>query len=247
MRRSAGAPRAAVVDVLDWAARERSRRGAAEARWDLIVANLFLHHFEGAALAALLAAIDRAHRALLRLRAAPRAARARRQPSGRRARRQRGDARGRGAQRARRFSRTTSCRRCGPVHAGDWRLREYTAGLFSHCLRAERRSARVAGRAGATSRSRRADDGERAMNARCTRAGPRRRRGDRRRRPGRQLRGDPAGARRLVGRAGREAALPAPQGLRRVHRGEQPAAARCARRRRRGRLRRPARRCVASR
>ena len=49
------------------------------------------------------------------------------------------------------------------------------------------------------------------------------RRHDRRRRPGRRQRGDPAGACRLVGRAGREAALPAPQGLRRVHRREQPA------------------------
>ena len=38
-------------------------------------------------------------------------------------------------------------------------------------------------------------------------------------------RGDPAGARRLGRCTGREATLPAPQGLRRMHRREQPAAA----------------------
>jgi hypothetical protein len=42
-----------VADVLGWAARER----AAAARWDLISANLFLHHFQGGPLAALLAAV----------------------------------------------------------------------------------------------------------------------------------------------------------------------------------------------
>lgn len=36
------------VDALDWAAQPDA------ARWDLVVANLFLHHFEGAALVALL-------------------------------------------------------------------------------------------------------------------------------------------------------------------------------------------------
>jgi len=42
-----------VVDVLDWAARPPD----APPPWDLIVANLFLHHFEGPQLASLLAAI----------------------------------------------------------------------------------------------------------------------------------------------------------------------------------------------
>jgi hypothetical protein len=44
-----------VIDVLDWSAAQH-RDGATE-RWDLIIANLFLHHFEGAPLAALLGAI----------------------------------------------------------------------------------------------------------------------------------------------------------------------------------------------
>lgn len=44
------AAESAVMDVLQWAA-------GASIRWDLIVANLFLHHFEGAQLAALLRAI----------------------------------------------------------------------------------------------------------------------------------------------------------------------------------------------
>jgi hypothetical protein len=48
-----------VVDALDWAGASSDDRlevnGAA--RWDLIVANLFLHHFEGAQLGALLGAV----------------------------------------------------------------------------------------------------------------------------------------------------------------------------------------------
>ena len=44
-----------VVDVLAWAA----ETGDATARCDIVVANLFLHHFEGAELAALLAAVAR--------------------------------------------------------------------------------------------------------------------------------------------------------------------------------------------
>jgi hypothetical protein len=43
-----------VVDALDWA---RSSSSNQTARWDLIIANLFLHHFEGAQLAALLGAV----------------------------------------------------------------------------------------------------------------------------------------------------------------------------------------------
>ena len=58
---------AEVGDALDWAARVHAetdaqpdaRRHAPQAapRWDLIVANLFLHHFKGAELTALLAAV----------------------------------------------------------------------------------------------------------------------------------------------------------------------------------------------
>ena len=48
-----------VSDVFDWAARGEYSRGATgAARWDVIVSNLFLHHFEGRQLHSLLAAIE---------------------------------------------------------------------------------------------------------------------------------------------------------------------------------------------
>ena len=48
-----------VVDALDWAGSSSGSRprGNQTARWDLIIANLFLHHFEGAQLGALLGAV----------------------------------------------------------------------------------------------------------------------------------------------------------------------------------------------
>lgn len=46
-----------VGDVLDWAARDTDTRPNAPARWDLVVANLFLHHFEGEQLVRLVQAI----------------------------------------------------------------------------------------------------------------------------------------------------------------------------------------------
>lgn len=50
---------ARVVDALEWAGASTSDRldGSRTARWDLIVANLFMHHFEGAQLEALLDAV----------------------------------------------------------------------------------------------------------------------------------------------------------------------------------------------
>jgi hypothetical protein len=50
---------AEVGDALDWATRAKAERLAPQAtsRWDLIVANLFLHHFKSAELAMLLAAV----------------------------------------------------------------------------------------------------------------------------------------------------------------------------------------------
>ncbi|CAM3652479.1 hypothetical protein [Polaromonas hydrogenivorans] len=47
-----------VMDVFDWASSRESERSGHVAYWDVIVANLFLHHFEGPQLAALLAAIE---------------------------------------------------------------------------------------------------------------------------------------------------------------------------------------------
>ena len=49
-----------VADVIDWAA-----RGDSEPRWDVVVANLFLHHFEGDALRKILAACARRADALV--------------------------------------------------------------------------------------------------------------------------------------------------------------------------------------
>ncbi len=50
---------AAVDDALDWARRANDERSSGQTapRFDLIVANLFLHHFQGAELAMLLAAV----------------------------------------------------------------------------------------------------------------------------------------------------------------------------------------------
>jgi hypothetical protein len=47
-----------VVDVFDWASNQSPAVREPSARWDVIVANLFLHHFEGPELATLLAAIE---------------------------------------------------------------------------------------------------------------------------------------------------------------------------------------------
>jgi hypothetical protein len=125
--------------------RERSRRKEqAEARWDLIVTTLFLHHFEGVAFKRLLAAIER--RAVRFFACEPRRA-----PLALVGSHLVGAL---GANAVTREDAVLSVRagfrddelsRLWPGPPGDWRLREYTAGLFSHCLRAERRSARVAG------------------------------------------------------------------------------------------------------
>ena len=126
-----------VADVLDWAARDTDTPPNARARWDLVVANLFLHHFEGEELARLLQALAlKSNRVLA---CEPR--------------------RGRlalvgshltgliGANAVTREDAVLS------VHAGfngnelsalwpepaeHWRLQERAAGLFSHCFCAER-------------------------------------------------------------------------------------------------------------
>ena len=51
------AARSSVMDVLDWARGVTESSPGATARWDVVIANLFLHHFEGAELARVLAAI----------------------------------------------------------------------------------------------------------------------------------------------------------------------------------------------
>lgn len=128
-----------VIDVLDWAANtpERALASGAPAHWDLIVSNLFLHHFEGAPLAALLDAM--AARGAHLVACEPR--------------------RGWvallgshlvgliGANAVTRQDAVLSVRAgfrdkelvtLWPTQAHPWQLQEYRAGLFSHCFRAER-------------------------------------------------------------------------------------------------------------
>ena len=115
----------------------RSATGDAPAGWDLIVAHLFLHHFEGVRLAALLGAIAARSDAFFAC-----------EP--RRARLALAASHLVGALGANAVTREDAVL---SVHAGfragelaalwpaprsDWRLHEYPAGLFSHCLRAQR-------------------------------------------------------------------------------------------------------------
>ncbi len=127
------------ADVADWAGTANSSLTDAP-HWDLIIANLFMHHFEGASMASLLAAIaqrcDRffacePRRAWLAL----------------------ASSRLVGAIGANSVTRQDAVL---SVHAGfrdhelsalwpgraaDWAVEEYSAGLFSHCFRARRRAA----------------------------------------------------------------------------------------------------------
>ena len=82
----------------------RARADAAP-RWDLVIANLFLHHFDGAELAPVLGAIAASTDEFIACEPRRGWLRARGQSPGRRARRQRGDAHRRGAERARGISR----------------------------------------------------------------------------------------------------------------------------------------------
>ena len=128
-----------VTDVAEWAG-AATRPQAAEPHWDLIVANLFMHHFEGAPLASLLAAIARRcdrffacepQRAWLALAGSHLVGAI-------------------GANAVTRQDavlsvhagfRATELSALWPGRAADWTLREYSAGLFSHCFHAERRAA----------------------------------------------------------------------------------------------------------
>lgn len=128
-----------VVDVFDWAAdlQAASPKRAAGSRWDLVVANLFLHHFEFGKLAGLLQTVARRtdcffacepRRSGLVLAAS--------QVIG-----------------AIGVNAVTRNDAVLSVHAGftgselsaawpeqgeRWALQEYSAGLFSHCFRAQR-------------------------------------------------------------------------------------------------------------
>jgi hypothetical protein len=127
-----------VGDVLDWAAGSTDQPGkAAMAPWDLIVANLFLHHFEGAQLALILAAIANKSRRFF-------ACEPRRDWLALAASHMIGAI---GANHVTREDSVLSVHAgfngdeltaLWPPHGGPWQVQEYSAGLFSHCFRAER-------------------------------------------------------------------------------------------------------------
>jgi len=125
-----------VMDVMDWAA-EDSASASKRERWDVIVANLFLHHFEGAQLRALMNMMaERCNRVFA---CEPR--------------RSRFALSGShligvlGANAVTREDAVLSVHagfcdheltRVWPQDGDSWRTQEYSAGFFSHCFRAER-------------------------------------------------------------------------------------------------------------
>ncbi|MEP7058589.1 MAG: hypothetical protein ABI809_12540 [Caldimonas sp.] len=137
---------AQVADVLDWVAAPSvaAPHGDAAPHWDLIVANLFLHHFEGAQLAALIGAI--AARGDRFVACEPRRSALALGGSGL--------VGALGANAVTREDAVLSVRagfRDAELAAlwpgaDEWRIHEGAAGLFSHCFRAERREAEGAAR-----------------------------------------------------------------------------------------------------
>jgi hypothetical protein len=127
------------IDVLQWASRADGGGGAAGGNWDLIVANLFLHHFEGAALAGLMRSIGERCNGFVAVE--PRRSRLALSAShlvG-----------ALGANAVTREDAVLSVRagfRGAEIGAlwsapqGDWTCREYAAGLFSHVFLAMRRA-----------------------------------------------------------------------------------------------------------
>jgi len=134
---------AEVVDALDWAARARAEPKAERLapqgarRWDLIVANLFLHHFKSAELALLLAAVASSSDHFVAC-----------EP--RRAWLAWAGSHLIGALGANAVTREDAVlsvhagfrdqelRALWPASAPDWSLSEHAAGLFSHCFVASR-------------------------------------------------------------------------------------------------------------
>ena len=142
-----------IADVLDWAdPAVNDPVEPAASRWDLIVSTLFLHHFEGPAFERVLSAIERrtdrffaceprrAHLALVgsHLVGALGANAVTREDA---------------VLSVHAGFRDDELSTAWPGNAADWRLHEYPAGLFSHCLRAERRSRNAAVEAGAIDRT----------------------------------------------------------------------------------------------
>jgi hypothetical protein len=125
-----------VADVLHWA------QATPDGPWDLIIANLFLHHFEGRELQALLSAIEA--RAQCFLACEPR-----------RSWLANAGSHLVGALGANAVTRTdavlsvaagfrdTELSALWPGSPGRWTLQEHAAGLFSQCLLAQRRATRI--------------------------------------------------------------------------------------------------------
>lgn len=129
-----------VGDALDWAAGGASLRpDAAAGRWDAIVCNLFLHHFEGAPLRSLLGAIEsrgerffacEPRRSRLALAASHLVGAIGANAVTREDAVLSVHAGFRGTEISRQWP--------GPPAGADWTLAEYPAGLFSHCFCARR-------------------------------------------------------------------------------------------------------------
>lgn len=125
-----------VIDVFDWASSHSPAVREPSARWDVIVASLFLHHFEGPALATLLAAIESRARRFLAC-----------EP--RRARLALAGSHLVGAMGANAVTRQDAVisvhagfrdqelSALWPGHRSFWVISESPAGLFSHCFVAE--------------------------------------------------------------------------------------------------------------
>ena len=128
----------AVGDVLDWAVGSTNwPQAAAAAPWDLIVANLFLHHFEDRQLALILRAVASKSQRFF-------ACEPRRDWLALAASHMIGAI---GANHVTREDSVLSVHAgfngddlsaLWPQHGGPWQVQEYSAGLFSHCFRAER-------------------------------------------------------------------------------------------------------------
>lgn len=134
--------RVAVVDALDWAGSSSDSRARVNqaARWDLIICNLFLHHFEGVQLGALLGAVAAGSNRFVAC-----------EP-----RRDWVSLAGSHLVGAMGAGEVTRADAVLSVHAGfrgnelsalwaanglDWRVEEYLAGPFIHCFRAEQAEA----------------------------------------------------------------------------------------------------------
>lgn len=126
-----------VGDVLDWATESVQEKAAAVVVWDLILANLFLHHFESAQLTLILRAIATSSRRFL-------ACEPRRDWLALAGSHMIGAI---GANHVTREDSVLSVHAgfngdeltaLWPLPDGRWQVQEYSAGLFSHCFRAER-------------------------------------------------------------------------------------------------------------